>query len=226
MEVTRVTDDGRRKGRDALKASHAAEAPRGDLQTCWLVVVSDKQDGLKTLRQRVHLALMELESADRTFISPRRAADFANQDGPMSSAYQVLLDAGITRASPMPDHRHQCRAHRVILSPGSGGTAGSSDEALRLLVEKLNEKKREDNAKKLRASDAWHRHLFVWLDDDTRFDIARPLSREELSRHDGFGLPSTPPTLDPAVIQLWVVHEGSRLGWLWDGQTWRELRDL
>jgi hypothetical protein len=87
--------------------------------------------------------------------------------------------------------------------------------------------RKKDNPRKLSASGVEQRHLFVWLDDDTRFDIARPLSREAPSWGDErFGLPSASPSLDPAISHLSVVHERSRLGWLWDGDTWRGLRDL
>lgn len=88
-------------------------------------------------------------------------------------------------------------------------------------------RQKNDNPKKLKASGAEQRHLFVWLDGDTRFDIARPLSREAPAwGGEGFGTPSKAPVLDAAITHLWVVHQESRFGWLWDGVTWRELRDL
>jgi hypothetical protein len=66
----------------------------------------------------------------------------------------------------------------------------------------------------------------VWLNDDTGYNIARPLSREAPSwGDDGWGLPTTEPQLDPAITHFWVVHARSLLGWLWDGETWQELRD-
>ncbi len=224
VEVTRVTDGRKRAGRDALQMSRDA-GTSGELQTCWLAVASDTQQGLKTFRQRVHSALVELELAGETLFRRQRAAVHVIKKGPLSHIYQPLLVAGVERATAAPDHAHRSQTHRVIPSLGGGGTLGGSDQALRLLTDALSEKK--DNPKKLKASGAEHRHLFVWLDDDTRFDIARPLSREAPAWHDGFGIPSTPPALDPAITRLWVIHQGSRKGWLWAGESksWRGLSD-
>ena len=36
-------------------------------------------------------------------------------------------------------------------------------------------------------------------------------------------MPSITPALDPAITHFWVMHERSRLGWLWDGETWQAL---
>ncbi len=223
VEVTRITDGRKRAGRDALDESRTTGTLEGELQTCWLTITPDTQHGLKTFLQSVHPALVKLESAGETHFDNQRAAVHVIQKGPLSDIYRPLLVAGVERASAVPDHAHRRHTHQVIPSLGSGGTSSGSDKALTLLTEALG--KKEDNPRKLKASGLQNRHLFVWLDDDTRFDIVRPLSSEAPPWHDGFGLPSTPPALDPAVTQLWVVHEGSRLGWLWDGQTWRDLRE-
>lgn len=222
LEVTRVTAGERRAGRAALAASRAKGTPPGALQTCWLAMAPDTQLGLKNFLQQVHPALVDLELAGETLFERQRAALHVIQGGPLASIYQLLLDAGVERASAAPDHGHSRHTHQVMPSLGSGGTASGSDQAVGLLTGELN--KMKDNPKKLQASGAVHRHLFVWLDDDTRFDIARPLSRPAPSGHDGFGPPSTPPALDPAITHLWVMHQGSRMGWLWDGRTWLELR--
>lgn len=223
VEVTRVTDGRRRAGRVALDTSREADEPAGDLRTCWLTFAPDTQPGLKTFVQRVHPALMELEQAGETSFERQRAAVHVIQRGPLSHIYRPLIEAGVERASAVPDHAHRRHAHRVIPTLGSGGTSSGSDQALGLLTDALGEK--QDNPKKLLASGVEHRRLFVWIDADTRFDIARPLSHEAPSWHDGFGLPSTPPALDTAITHLWVVHQGSRMGWFWDGQAWQGLRD-
>ena len=225
VEVTRVTDGRRRAGRGALAASREAGVPNGELQTCWLVFIPDTQPRLNSFLQRVHVALVELERTGETLFERGRAGTHLIQRGPLSHIYQQLLDAGVERASAVPNHAHRRHAHGVITSLGSGGSSCGSDQALDLLIEMLSSKK--DNPKKLSASGVDHRHLFVWLDDDTRLDIARPLSHEPPSWGDErFGTPSTPPALDPAITHLWVVHQRSRTGWLWDGKTWRELRHL
>lgn len=225
VEVTRITDGRKRAGRAALEGTGQAETLDGELQTCWIVFTAETRSRLKNFRHIVHPAVVELERAGESSFDRQRAALHVLQKGPLSPVYLPLLRAGVERASGVPNHAHRLHDHQILVSLGSGGSSSGSDEALGLLADALSKKK--DNPQKLRESGAEQRHLFVWLDDDTRFDIARPLSREAPSwRDEGFGLPSVPPALDPAITHLWVVHEGSRLGWLWGNETWSELRDL
>ncbi|MEV7212693.1 hypothetical protein AB0O31_06340 [Kitasatospora cineracea] len=222
VEVTRVTDGRKRAGREALAASREAGMPAGELRTCWLVFVPETQSKLKVFLRRVHPALVELEEAGETLFDRERAAIHLMQQGPLSHVYRPLIAAGVERASAVPNHAYRPHSHRVIPSLGSGGSCSGSDQALDLLIEALG--KKEDNPKKLKASGAEERHLFVWLDDDTRLDIARPLSREAPSWADErFGMPSSRPALDSAITHLWVVHQRSGMGWLWDGWIWRRL---
>lgn len=212
LEVTRVTTGERRAGRVALDASRAKGTPQGALQTCWLTMAPDTQQGLRTFLQQVHPALVGLELAGETVFERQRAALHVIQGGPLSSIYQQLLDAGVERASAMPDHGHSRRTHQVMTMLGNGGTASDSDQAVGRLTGELS--KMKDNPKKLKASGAVHRHLFVWLDGDTRFDIARPLSRPAPSWRDGFGLPSKPPALDHATVGgAPRIRNGLALGW-------------
>lgn len=221
VEITRVTDGRKRAGSKALDTSRAAENLEGELQTCWWAFVSDTQVGLKTFLQQVHPALVELEAAGEDQFDRAQAAMHVMRQGPLSSIYRSLLDAGVERASAVPNHAHRRCTHSVIPGLISGGTSSGSDRAVFLLTDLLSVK--EDNPRKLRASGRDHRHLFVWLDDDTRFDVARPLSRAAPSWHDGFGVPATPPMLAQAISHLWVMHEGSRLGWIWNGEAWCEI---
>lgn len=224
-EVTRVTNGAKRAGRAALDRSRKGGVPEGDLQTCWIAFVPETQSGLMTLHQDIHPAVVELERAGKSGYERQNAALHVLRGGPLSATYRVLLDAGVELASAVPDHARRPHAHRVIPSLVSGGSASGSNDAAARLTQALDAK--PDNPSKLRASGREHRHLFVWIDDDTRFDISRPLSREAPSGSDSeFGLPTTSPVLDPAVTHLWVVHQGSRRGWLWDGSTWRDLNDL
>lgn len=209
----------------ALDVSCRTGTPDGELQTCWIAFAPDTQRGLKTFLQSVHPALVELELNGESRVARQTAAVHVIQQGPLSLIYRLLLDAGVERASAVPNHAHRRHTHQVVPALGSGGSSSGSDEALGLLTDALSKKK--DNPKKLRASGVEQRHLFVWLDGDTRFDIARPLCREAPAwRDEGFGMPSKPPVLDPAITHLWVLHQESRFGWLWDDVTWRELRDL
>lgn len=221
LEVTAVTDGEKQGARDALSRSEA-KGSRTRLQGCWWVFAKDNQPGMKTFVQRVQPAIAELELAGETYFDDHRALVHV---GELSHIYRPLLDAGVERAVPFP-HSNRPHVHRIHVSTGSGGSVSGSDESFDRLMEELNQK--TDNPTKLRASAAEQRHLFVWLNDDTWYNIARPLSREAPPSwvDEGWGLPTTKPQLDPAITHLWVVHARSRLGWLWDGERWQELRDL
>lgn len=227
LEVTAVTDGEKQGARAALARSTAKGSPTR-LQGCWLVFVSDTQSHMKTFVQRVQPAIAALELAGEKFFDDQHAAVHVIEKEELSHIYQPLLEAGVERATNIPHSegsQSTDHVHRIFTSTGSGGSVSGSDESLDRLMGVINEK--PDNPTKLRASGAEQRHLFVWLNDDTWYNIARPLSREAPSWADGgWGVPTTKPQLDPAITHFWIVHERSLLGWLWDGETWRELRDL
>lgn len=225
LEVTAVTDGSKRGARDALRRSEAKGATTS-LQGCWIVFTSDTQEGMKTFVQRVQPAIAELECAGEDFFDEQRAALHVMNAGPLAHLYRPLLDAGVERAVHAPhavrsdDPNHE---HRVWVSSGSGGSVSGSDESLENLIQELE--KKFDNPTKLKASGAKQRHLFVWVNDDTWFNIARPLSHESPGwAEQGWGIPSVAPRLDPAITHLWVMHERSRMGWYWDGDEWRSIR--
>lgn len=227
LEVTAVTAGEKQSARTALSKSEAKASPT-KLQGCWFVFASDTQEQMKTFVQRVQPAIAELEFAGKTYFDDQDALLHVFETGEFSHIYRPLLEAGVERATHVP-HRDRPDApdhvHRIWVSTGSGGSVSGSDESLDRLMEELN--KKTDNPEKLRASGAEQRHLFVWLNDDTWYNIARPLSREAPTwADDGWGVPTTEPQLDPAITHLWVVHARSRLGWLWDSERWQELRDL
>lgn len=146
------------------------------------------------------------------------------QKGPLTELYLPLLRAGIDIAQAVPHAAGSEHVHKVIISPGGGGSASGSDEALERLAEALSAK--TDNPKKLAASGAEERHLFVWIDGDTPFAIERPLSHDPLrGTEEYFGLPSGPPDIDPVITHLWIVHERSGRGWYWDGEIWGTIGD-
>jgi hypothetical protein len=227
LEVTAVTSGEKDGAWKALRKSEAKGAPDAELQGCWLIFVPDDLPDMKTFVQRVQPSIVELELVGESYFDSQPAAIHTIERGPLASVYRLLLEAGVERAIFRPHERrpdNPDHKHRLWVSPGSGGSASGSDEALDLLLDELRPK--TDNVRKLAASGADQRHLFVWINDNTSFGIARPLSHQPPSGvDDHWGLPSDPPELDPAITHLWVVHARSRSGWLWDGITWRELQE-
>jgi hypothetical protein len=227
LEVATVTNGEKKRTRDALSKSAEECSLTPKLQNCWMVFASDTQRQMKTFAQRVQSAMAELELAGVTYIDEQAAAEHVIDKGELSHIYKSLLDVGVEGAVPLDSNRPEDpnHVHCILVSTGSGGSAHGSDESLGRLMEALNEK--TDNPSKLSESGAEQGHLFVWLDDDTSYNIALPLIRESPSEADGgWGLPTTNPQLDPTITYLWVVHARSRLGWLWDGESWQKLRDL
>ncbi|MFT2693903.1 hypothetical protein [Clavibacter zhangzhiyongii] len=227
LEVTSVTNGEKNGARKALKMSEAKGAPDFELQGCWIVLISDDRAYMKTFVQRAQPAIAELELAGESHFDRQRAVIHITEGGPLASTYRSLLEAAVERASHVPHRQREDdpdHKHRMIVSSGSGGSASGSDEAIDLLLDELRPKL--DNLQKLAYSTASQRHLFVWLNDNTAYGIERPLSHKPPSGAGEFwGLPSGAPKLDPLITHLWVVHQRSGSGWLWDGAAWRELQE-
>ncbi|MEV7875550.1 hypothetical protein [Microbacterium sp. NPDC089188] len=222
LEVTAVTDGWKRGASDALRRSERKGTPDVSLRNCWIVSTSLDQSTLRTFVQRVSPVIAELEAAGESRFSDQEAAVHVLMGGPLSAVYRRLLGAGVEVAGNAPhaaraddpDHKHQ-----VFIMAGSGGVATSSNEAVSQLMDELRPK--VDNPKKLRDSGAGSRHLFVWVNDDTEWSIARPVRGAALpGQSDGWRLPDVVPDLGPAITHLWVVHARSMRGWLWNGEVW------
>lgn len=222
VEVTRVTDGDVKKGRDALKRTRGKGVSGPPLRACWPVIIPEKLRGQNTIRERLYAMLADLEAAGETRFDRQHAAVHVLQKGPLTELYLPLLSAGIEVAEAVPHVAGSEHVHKVIVSAGGGGSASGSDDALARLTEALSVK--TDNPKKLAASGAKERHLFVWIDGDTPFGIERPLSHYPLDGTEVyFGLPSGPPDIDPVITHLWIVHERSGRGWYWDGASWHSI---
>ena len=228
LEVTRVTDEDVRKGLRAWSESDKRQASGPPLEACWLVFTAETTPGLKTYRQRVQPLIAELEAAGLDSFTDQRAGLSVLEGREHAELFRKLLRMNVEHASRHPRDTDPEHVHRVVVSVGGGGSASGSDESVVLLSDVLALK--DDNAKKLSASGAEQRHMFVWIDAATPFAIERALSHEaplwNADGDSGFGLPSMAPQLDAAITQLWIAHERSGRGWLWDGQNWRALEDL
>lgn len=235
VEVTRVTRGDRRKSRKAIDQSVKKQTSSAPLSMCWVATTPETGVRLNSFVQTVQPALARLEAAGvQNFERQRDAVEVilhstGTQRSPIVEPLMVLLNAGVETASAVPhrehddDPDHQHRLHYGLLRPY---THKGSDDALPRILAELQDK--TDNPKKLAESGAEARHLFVWVDGATDQEISRVLSGEAPSwvHDDSYGTPSVAPDLDPAITHLWVVHEGTRQGWLWDGESWQALKDL
>jgi hypothetical protein len=216
LEVTRITDGRRAGGRKALDG-WAAESPK--LNTCWVVTVADQGVKLKRLAHRLVEPISDFEATGRQRFTRQLAGIDVLTQSAEKEVLIPLLNSGIEDAVFVEDP-HRDHVHAVFVTLFGGGSSSGSDAALDEIEDELNSPARADNYKKLREAGAVQRHLFVWLDHDTDFAIARPLAKGGSEFPDRFGLPTRAPKLDDAVTHLWVVHEWSGQGWMWDGQQW------
>lgn len=224
VEVTRVTDGRKRAARSGITRS-VKDTFQPPLASCWIVLASSAHRATKNLERRLRPMLAELEKAG---ISEFNRDDFNTylQELPTHTAllrrvYDTEIESAGLPMQPDPnDHEHQ-----ILLSLTTDGSIRSSNESLAALLAELGSK--SDNVKKLGDSGALHRVLFVWLDGDTPDEISRPLDGDPPKGLDQrFGIASVPPKLDPAITELWIVHEGTRRGWRWDGTNWSALEGV
>ncbi|MEJ1116749.1 hypothetical protein WBN73_20790 [Paenarthrobacter sp. CCNWLY172] len=226
LEVTRVTDEAKKDARRTFEKS-AAEGSKASLHTCWTVTVHETHWPAKNFEQTVQPLIAELESAGLTSFDEQKAREHVLDNEEFSHIYGPLLKAGVGDARPL-EERPDCpeHAHRVLLSTWGGGPVHDSNGSLVELIKELQKPNRKDNLRKLRASGAKERHLFVWLDDDTAGSISHPLSHGAQSGADKeWGTPAGMPPLNSAITHLWIMHERSGLGWRWDGEKWWTLHE-
>jgi hypothetical protein len=240
IEVTTVTSQERiatlkrlRKTIEERASKIPGNLPPVVLKNCWIVLAPDTQPNVhKTVRlAEKHLALLEKHNVSRfdSLQIARRPQGGGSGAKELDGAYARLAQLGIQLASVVAGCEREVERdgsphrHKAVFSLGSGGSASGSNESVGLLCQALAG--RSDNLQKLHISGAKRRHLFVWVDDDTQFSIARPLARIEPEEGDGgqFGLPTVAPNLGPSVTDLWVVHSRSLRGWYWDSESWRSL---
>lgn len=226
VEVTRVTDEAARRSSQAWSRAEKAIVAGPELLNCWLVFVAETTPGLRTLRARVHPLIAELEVQGLRSFDEHMVDHEVDKRSVLGGLFRGLRVIGVQRALSAPRCSSEAvHVHRVFISPGGGGSASGSDEAVTLLCAELAT--RPDNSEKLLATEAGRRHLFVWVDSFTAFAIERPLRSAppswEVDGGGSFGLPTQPPSLPAGVTHLWIVHERTGLGWLWDGTEWRAV---
>lgn len=227
LEVTAVTDGTKIGAWQALEKSKTDDSPKSALQSCWIVFAPENAPALKTFVQRVQPLIAELESEGEDRFELRRTPTHMLRKGALTKIYQALAMAHVSIASSLQGHcnlEDPAHDHELVITLSSGGTASGSNAAIRELSDAL--KLKEDNSRKLVASGATHCHLFVWVNDNTSFEMARPLMREvPAGAENVWGLPTIAPSLSAAITELWVMHERTGIGWHWNGQLWKSIHE-
>lgn len=221
VEVTRVTDGRKRAARSGLARS-ADDTFDPPLASCWIVLVSSTHASTKNLAQRLRSVLADCEAVGISYFYRDEINLYLLQRPDQQALIGRMNNTGIESAWTAPHREDPEHLHEVFLSLTTDGSVGGSNESLANLMGELGTK--TDNVKKLQDSGVPNRVLFVWLDGDTPYEIARPLAGEPpTDLEQQFGLPSVVPNLDPAITELWIVHEGTQRGWRWDGAHWSWL---
>lgn len=221
VEVTFFTDQQTKVAQDAWVREREREFVVTQLRSSWNVTVQGESARYKLLRQNLEPYLAALEAASITSYDQWSIGHRLLET--MPGVVRALAALRVVQASVMktkdPSVQH------IFISPMGGYTSRGSDAALGDIEEYLL--RRGDNARKLEASKASERHIFVWLDMDTPGAVARPFTAGRIVENfDHFGLPSRPPELPGAVTDLWVVHIGTGVGWRWNEAVGWEALDL
>jgi hypothetical protein len=221
VEVTSVTDEAAKAARGPTGRLLGDQSTSAALLQCWLVTVDDRHPRMNGLPDRVVPMLRTLSEHSVPSVWRRSRYMFSDAQPEVQEAVRSLLRNGIDHAVAPPELcKTDPHEHRIVWTAGGGGTAGSSEDALAAIEDDLNE--RLDNFRKLANSGATSTHLFVWIDSDTPFRIARAL--RDAPSADGFDIPNRPPQLSHPVGDLWIVHRETRNGWWWNGSQWNAIR--
>lgn len=219
VEVTTVTSAQAKAGNAAWLRMRQEQQPTRAVQQCWRVVLDEERAVYQGVIDRLipHLAALEnagVHSFDENQLPVWLTGGSHDVRAAATGlrAHAVVQAAVVERSAPHDEHH-------VFVSRMGGWTAKGSDDSLRLLEQELSG--RPDNARKLAAANVDQEHLFVWVDDDTPGEIARPFRGGHVSDWDHFGLPSRDPELPDHISDLWIVDRRSSAGWRWSrGQGW------
>lgn len=213
LEVSRYTSSAARRGYDQWQREQQHTYQAKLLTKSWTLVVEGDPD-YKDLPRRVEPALevLEQQGIDRLQMSELTTRSFIKQE--LRPAAALLRANGVTTGQAF---EHDA-APSIDIGRGVAGTSAGSDAAVAEILDYV--RTTPDNLKKLEASGAEERHLFLWLDDESPSSAARPLQGGRADRFAHFGLPAESPALPAAVTHLWIVYQPTGRGWYWDGAQW------
>ncbi|GAA1142457.1 hypothetical protein [Ornithinicoccus hortensis] len=222
VEVTSVTNPDR-KVNDVAWSGELGPFPVDDLRRSWMVFLPESARA-KGVRSRIHSALKLLEAEGKdSFDRHRPPVDWTSSGARIawSPGGRALAAAEADRANAYDEG--DGAVHLSLATHGSFVAKGS-DASVTLIFGELAAK--PDNYDKLREATGDEKHLFVWLDGQTDYEISRPLMDDPAQQYEHFRLPTGDPDVEPVVDVLWIVHRGSMRGWFWSrGSGWSSVGD-
>jgi hypothetical protein len=234
MEVTTLTDQDLKVSVDTYNRTRGDVGPLPLLESCWSVIVDERDSRIKGLESQLepHLALLEsVGIAHGRWATPAevraeyRSAEVEEAVAVFDEKLVRLLMRWLPETCAEDEERRGPHSHGIQLSTGGDFVEVGKDVALETIEAFVAA--HEDNLRKLSKAGADVKHLFVGLDEQTSPSISHSVSRRFAAPPvygvDYFGLPQRPPVLPAEVDHLWVVYEREGQGWHWGDGRWEEV---
>ncbi len=232
------------KGSVAAYAKTRNTAAKVELESCWTVGVDERDAKFKGLDGRLGHPLLTLERAG---VEPGRWLtpwEVRLEYGAACSRLDLELGERVDEAVVTLGHenvrlvmrwlpatceedaaRRGSHRHELQLSTAGDFVEVGADAAMQAIETFVRD--HTDNLRKLAASGAEVKHLFVCLDEESSASVTHSVSRRfavpPVAGVDHFGVPNRSPSLPSEVDELWVVYEREGQGWHWDGVGWDSI---
>jgi hypothetical protein len=221
-EVTTLTSEQAKRANAAWMQLRAREYDASKLKSSWHAVVHQDRVRYSGLEEDLESALTDLEAAEVDEYKEPSSLELVIRRPEVREAVTILRSRAVSAAQKIATNDPSLR--RIFISPMGGYTASGSNQSLELIEAQLAGK--PDNAQKLDKAGVQVAHLFIWLDEDTPGEIARPFTGEPGTQWDHFGVPTREPVLPAPVTVLWVIHASTGEGWIWQrGVGWRAVHE-
>lgn len=192
LEITTLADqDTKTQGMHWRRRGPGFEVTVEGLATAWTIMVDQEfKATLLTENLASWLRALEAEGISKTGL----------WDGDRRYTHPVthgLVTAGVMEASAMPGPP----AGLVALAYVAGlkpRPAGDPNHIAKALTEIMTLDRHQKDAAKLGRSGVEVRHLFMWVDMHTRWDVVRAF---------GEGTPTAPPVIDDNITVVWLAVE-------------------
>jgi hypothetical protein len=209
LEVTRFTDPLVRRDLDvASKCDHVI--PLGTSFDWWVTFDGHpKYDGLAS---RLYAPLVALETHGLRDYDHAAMNWWMDATPTLRNSARQFRREGVGHAQAL--HRG-ANPTELFVSSSGGWTYGGPDAALEMLESKVSSD--DGHLRKLKATGAPSRHLWIWTDSATQGGLRSAFEVGEQR------LPTRAPTFPEALTDLWCVDEFFCRGWRWSrstGWTW------